>query len=74
MEALLIIGALAAGAHYMNKQDDPVVDNTDTTATNLPVGDYYFDEGLNNLDWSKAGNFRVTSTENNVTWVMVTGE
>ena len=24
MEALLIIGALAAGAHYMTKDDDPV--------------------------------------------------
>ena len=35
---------------------------------------YAFDEGIEQIDWSKAGNFRTTSTENDVKWVIVTNE
>ena len=40
----------------------------------IVVGEvFHTSEGLDKLDWSKAGNFRVTSSTNNVTWVMYTG-
>ena len=72
MEALLIIGALAAGAHYMN-QDEPTVEQT-AQVQNLPqTTEFIFNEGLENLDWSRAGNFTVTSTSTQVKWVMITG-
>jgi len=67
MEALLILGALAYGMHHYNKTDD--VELMEDKQIN-----YAFDEGIHRIDWSKAGNFRTTSTENNVKWVIVTNE
>ena len=65
MEAILLIGALAYGMHqyhqYENEQDI-IID----------VGEkVVFNEGLEKIDWSKAGNFRVSSTKNNVEWVVI---
>ena len=73
MEALLIIGALAAGAHYMN-QDTTVVEQT-ASVENLPkTTEFIFNEGLENLDWSRAGNFTTVASEStHVKWVMITG-
>ena len=67
MESLLILGALAYGMHHYNKTDD--VELMEDKQIN-----YAFDEGIHRIDWSKAGNFRTTSTENNVKWVIVTNE
>ena len=66
MEALLVLGALADGMHHINKQDEPEV-------TSLTVqGEVIFNEGIEEIDWSKAGNFRTASTENSVQWVIIT--
>ena len=67
MESLLILGALAYGIHHYSKTDD--VELMEDKQIN-----YAFDEGIHRIDWSKAGNFRPTSTENNVKWVIVTNE
>ena len=67
MESLLILGALAYGIHHYSKTDD--VELMEDKQIN-----YAFDEGIQRIDWSKAGNFRTTSTENNVKWVIVTNE
>ena len=76
MEALLIIGALAAGAHYMTKDDDPVqtvysmqpteeISNFGTEDTRAKI--------MAQIDWSKKGNFTVgESSENGVQWVFIT--
>ena len=63
MEALLILGALTYGVHNMNKQDEPEA---------TVQGEVIFNEGIEEIDWSKAGNFRTASTENNVQWVIIT--
>ena len=63
MEALLVLGALAYGMHHINKQDEPEA---------TVQGEVIFNEGIEEIDWSKAGNFRTVSTENNVQWVMIT--
>lgn len=70
MEAILLLGALAYGTHYyMNKDTDDA-----DAKEEIVVGEvFHTSEGLDKLDWSKAGNFRVTSSTNNVTWVMYTG-
>ena len=67
MESLFILGALAYGIHHYSKTDD--VELMEDKQIN-----YAFDEGIHRIDWSKAGNFRTTSTENNVKWVIVTNE
>ena len=67
MESLLILGALAYGIHHYSKTDD--VELMEDKQIN-----YAFDEGIHRIDWSKAGNFSTTSTENNVKWVIVTNE
>ena len=67
MESLLILGALAYGIHHYSKTDD--VELMEDKQIN-----YAFDEGIHRIDWSKAGNFRTTSTENNVKWVIVPNE
>jgi len=53
--------------HHYNKTDD--VEVMEDKQIN-----YVFDEGIEQIDWSKAGNFRTTSTENNVKWVIVTNQ
>ena len=73
MEALAIIAALAAGAHYINKDDVPdnVVHSSQTTQEIANFGTN--DTSLAQIDWSKAGNFRVgDSSENGVQWVFIT--
>ena len=77
MEALLIIGALAAGAHYMTK-DDAYPDNAiHSTQTTQNISEFHKDveraNMLANVDWSKPGNFVVgDSPETGVQWVIVT--
>ena len=61
METLLVLGALAYGMHYVNKQYEP--EETEVTV-----------QKLEDIDWSKAGNFRTASTENNVQWIIITEE
>lgn len=63
MEALLVLGALAYGMHHINKQDEPEA---------TVQGEVIFNEGIEEIDWSKAGNFRTVSTDNNVQWVIIT--
>tara|TARA_B100001057_G_scaffold183825_1_gene184514 strand:+ start:520 stop:744 length:225 start_codon:yes stop_codon:yes gene_type:complete len=73
MEVLAIIAALAAGAHYINKDDVPdnVVHSSQTTQEIANFGTN--DTSLAQIDWSKAGNFRVgDSSENGVQWVFIT--
>ncbi len=73
MEVLAIIAALAAGAHYINKDDVPdnVVNSSQTTQEISNFGTN--DTSLAQIDWSKAGNFRVgDSSENGVQWVFIT--
>ncbi len=73
MEILAIIAALAAGAHYINKDDVPdnVVNSSQTTQEISNFGTN--DTSLAQIDWSKAGNFRVgDSSENGVQWVFIT--
>jgi len=61
MEALLILGALAYGMHHYHK-----------TPTEEPSQTTVFDEGLDSIDWTKAGNFRTESSTNNVEWIVIT--
>ena len=70
METLLLLGALAYGTHYYMNKDTDVAD----AKAEIVVGEvFHTNEGLDKLDWSKAGNFRVTSSTNDITWVMYTG-
>ena len=76
MEALLIIGALAAGAHYMNKEDDPA-QTVYSSQTTEEISNFGTDDTrakvMAQIDWSKKGNFKVgDSSENGVQWVFVT--
>tara|TARA_R100000995_G_scaffold68434_1_gene37102 strand:+ start:2170 stop:2376 length:207 start_codon:yes stop_codon:yes gene_type:complete len=65
MEAILLFGALAYGMHHYHQyetQQDTIID----------VGQkVVFNDGLEEIDWSKAGNFRVSSTKNDVKWVII---
>ena len=61
MEALLILGQLAYGMHHYHKT--PIEEPSQTTV---------FDEGLDEIDWTKVGNFRTESSENNVEWIIIT--
>lgn len=76
MEALLIIGAIAAGAHYITKDDDPVqeVYSNQTTEEIVNFGtDDTRAKVMAQIDWSKKGNFTVgESSENDVQWVFIT--
>tara|TARA_Y100001937_G_scaffold75631_1_gene102743 strand:- start:3148 stop:3384 length:237 start_codon:yes stop_codon:yes gene_type:complete len=78
MEALLIIGALAAGAHYMNKEDDPVqhVYSSQTTEQISKFrADVQREAIMASIDWSKPGNSVVgDSPQTGVQWVFVTGD
>lgn len=66
MEALLILGAIASGIHIYehSKENKEIVLET--------TKEVIYNGGLDSLDWSKAGNFRTTSTENDVQWVIIT--
>ena len=76
MEALLIIGALAAGAHYL--QDDGYPDGAiHSSQSTQNISKFHRDvehaNMLANVDWSKPGNFVVgDSPETGVQWVIVT--
>ena len=73
MEVLAIIAAIAAGTHYLNKEDVPdnVVHSSQTTQESANFGTN--DVSLAQIDWSKAGNFRVgDSSENGVQWIFIT--
>ena len=75
MEALLIIGALAAGAHYITKENDENVVYSSQTTTEISRfhTDAYNELNLANIDWSKAGNSIVgDSSENGVQWIFIT--
>lgn len=73
MEVLAIIAALAAGSHYLTKDDVP--DNTVySSQTAQEIANFGTnDTSLAQIDWSKAGNFRVgDSPDTGVQWVFVT--
>ena len=76
MEALLIIGALAAGAHYITKDDDPV-QTVYSSQTTEEISNFGTEDTrakiMAQIDWSKKGNFTVgESSENGVQWVFIT--
>ena len=58
METLLIIGALAAGAHYMTKDDDPV-QTVYSSQTTEEISNFGTDDTrakiMAQIDWSKVG-------------------
>ena len=66
MEAILVIGALAYGMHHFHHEENQ---QSTIIESNQKV---VFSEGLEEIDWSKAGNFRMASTQNNVKWVVIT--
>ena len=69
MEALLIIGALAAGAHYMNKEEEPHTNFVYSSQTSEEI----FVAAHRPIDFSKPGNFVVgDSPETGVQWVFET--
>ena len=75
MEALLIIAALAAGGHYMTKDDDPR--ELYSSQTTESISKFHKDveraATMVQVDWSKEGNFTVgESSENGVQWVFIT--
>ena len=74
MESLLILGALAAGANYILKEDENVVHSSQTTTEISRFHtDAYNELNLANIDWSKAGNSIVgDSSENGVQWIFIT--
>ena len=76
MEVIAIIAALAAGAHYLNKEDVPdnVVHSSQTTSEiSRFQTDIYNELNLASIDWSKAGNSIVgDSSENGIQWVFIT--
>jgi hypothetical protein len=73
MEIFAVIAALAVGHHYLT-QDEPVVPQTQVSAqTTTDVANFGTnDVTLAQIDWSKAGNFRVGSSDNSVQWVIIT--
>tara|TARA_A200000159_G_scaffold136160_1_gene135635 strand:- start:341 stop:565 length:225 start_codon:yes stop_codon:yes gene_type:complete len=73
MEVLAIIAAIAAGTHYLNKEDvsDNVVHSSQNTQEIANFGTN--DVSLAQIDWSKAGNSIVgDSSKNGVQWVFIT--
>ena len=69
MEALLIIGALAAGAHYITKEDEKPVQ---FVYSSQPSSEIYV-APHKPIDFSKPGNFVVgDSPETGVQWVFET--
>lgn len=70
MEALLLLGALVAAHQYATQPDADIPQSEVRMQTEmvLPTGEK---ELLASIDWSKAGNFRQTSSANNVEWVII---
>lgn len=66
MEALLILGALASGVHMYKHMEEEKAHMHETKNVS------YIHEGISDIDWSKAGNFRIVSTDNDIKWVMLT--
>ena len=76
MEVLAIIAAMAAGAHYLNKEDVPdnVIHSSQTTAeiSNFRA-DLEQEALMASIDWSKSGNFVVgDSPTTGVQWIFIT--
>jgi len=70
MEVLLLLVAGVAAHEYL-KEPDVVIPQSEVlvhTEMTLPTGEK---ELLASIDWSKAGNFRQTSSTNNVEWVII---
>jgi len=75
MEALLIIGALAAGSHYITRDDDPRALYSSQSTKNISQFNQDVERAalMAQVDWSKKGNFKVgESSENGVQWVFIT--
>jgi hypothetical protein len=74
MEALLIIAALAGGAHLLNSDEPNAVHSSQTTAEISKFQeDVYNELNLANVDWSKVGNSIVgDSPETGVQWIFIT--
>jgi|11BtaG_2_1085332.scaffolds.fasta_scaffold89132_1 hypothetical protein len=71
METIILLGLLGAGAYHMN--DAPQEEQLSVHCCSSEQGASN-NQGLDQLDWSKAGNFRVTSTYNKVTWIVATAD
>ena len=70
MELLLLLAAGAAAHQYL-KEPEVVIPPAEVrmqTEMVLPTGEKQL---LASIDWSKAGNFRQTSSTNNVEWVII---
>ena len=77
MEALLIIGALAAGAHYITKEEDPTPHAVYSSQTTEEIANFGTEDtrarNMAMIDWTKPGNFVVgDSPETGVQWVFET--
>lgn len=71
MEILLLLAAGAAAHQYL-KEPDIVIPPSEHKV--MVQNEQVFvpnDNTLAMIDWSKAGNFRQTSSTNNVEWVMI---
>tara|TARA_R100000742_G_C4264124_1_gene82005 strand:- start:899 stop:1105 length:207 start_codon:yes stop_codon:yes gene_type:complete len=66
METLIILSALIHGIHHIEKSKEPLEESP------VQQEKLIFNEGIEEIDWYKAGNFRTASTENNVQWVIIT--
>ena len=71
MEILTIIAAGMTAYHLMSSDHSTVEE--EVIATSPPTISNSYDLDINNIDWSKAGNFVHVSSANDVNWVMVTG-
>jgi len=72
MEILTIIAAGMTAYHLMSSENISTVEE-EVIATSPPAISNSYDLDINNIDWSKAGNFVHVSSVNDVNWVMVTG-
>jgi hypothetical protein len=70
MEVLLLLAAGIAAHEYL-KEPEVVIPPAEVrmqTEMVLPTGEKQL---LASIDWSKAGNFRQTSSTNNIEWVII---
>ena len=77
MEAALLLGLLGYGVHQYLGHDDKSEQTPQavySSQTTEVIGNFGTnDVSLAQIDWSKAGNFRVgDSSENGVQWVFIT--
>tara|TARA_R100000458_G_scaffold59925_1_gene72782 strand:+ start:1978 stop:2184 length:207 start_codon:yes stop_codon:yes gene_type:complete len=66
METIILLSALVHGIYHIEKSKEP------PEASSVQQEKLIYNEGIEEIDWSKAGNFRTASTENNVQWVIIT--